>query len=86
MRNALSEHLNGVVSTNTITRYALHESMSWVIREAKEVVAHNQECALHVEICSTSLRLDLSMIGIGRFLVMRLRSIDFNVVVALGVG
>ena len=39
-------------------RCALHKASLVSIKETKEVVAHDQECALQVGICSMPSRLD----------------------------
>jgi hypothetical protein len=57
MRNALSEHLIVVVSTN-IVRHTLHEAGLRSLEKCRKSFAHCQECALQVGLCSTSSRLD----------------------------
>ena len=68
MRNALSEHLNVVVSTN-IVRRALHEVSLGVFEPFAQ---RHQDWTIH----------DWYPMF---FLVMGLRSIDFSVMVMLGV-
>ena len=77
--------MNVVVSTNKLS-YALHEACLGAIKESKEAVDGSQECALQVGICSMSSRLDYPRLVVGEFLVMRLRSMDSNLMATLGVG
>ena len=69
----MSEHLNVVVSIN-IVRHELLEIVIGSLEKWKKL--------LLVGICSTSSRLDY----MGWILVMRLRSIDFNLMIVFDVG
>ena len=57
VRNILSEHLNVVVRTN-MARCALHEVGLGSLEKIEKDVAHGQECALQLGICSISSLLD----------------------------
>ena len=81
MRNILSEHLNVVVSTNIVS-YALQEVGLGSLQKQKE--SWPKMCIAGWDLLNI-IKIGLSMIGIGWSLLMRLRSIDFILMVNLGI-
>ena len=74
VRNALSKHLNVVVSTN-IVRHVLHEVGLGSLEKHKKPFLTARMCFASWNLLNV-IKIGLSMIYIGWFLVMRLRSVD----------
>ena len=82
VRYALSEHLNVALSTNT-GRCALHEACLNQHRSGRSHFSRPRTCGACWNLLNV---IKLFMVGIRWFLVTRLRSIEFDVMLALGVG